>query len=234
MSRSTPVSSLVASSLAVAGMSISCGAPLPPPGELWEAVIEVPPERPICGWEEVTTKTATMRISEEGDTQAAPGQSVVVIAPKAGTSYGAVQLALEPAQESLVRVKVAFEQRWLLSTTYPQKKRQPPKPPIEHRATRIVGHRQITRDVRRPAERMAALRIDGERVVVFVENERQGGDDMSVSSLAGALAALEPKARVFALAATADTPWATVQKVALTAACYDRKPGDEPHEIILD
>jgi hypothetical protein len=175
-----------------------------------------------------------VRISPGGEARVSPGESIVVIAPDADAPYGTVREALKPADASLIRVKLVHADRWLLSMTYPQRVRQPPKPPPDHRATRIVGHRKITRDVRRPAERFASLRIDGDDVVLFVENARPAGDPFAVAELDEALAALEPKAQVFAVTATADTPWSSVERVALAAACYDRGPGDEPHEVILD
>ncbi len=213
--------------------TVACHARPPPSGPSWQGVMQVPVERPICGWEEVADGTAILRLGSAG-ASAPPGQSAVVIAPRPETDYAAVQRALVPAEHTLVRVKLAIDDRWLLSTTYPQKRRQPPKPPPGQRATRIVGHRQITRDVRRPAERFAALRIDGERVMLFVENERQEPELLSVSGLNRALMAIVPPAQVFAVTATADTPWAIVERVIIAAACFDRMPGDEPHEIIVD
>lgn len=228
MSRITSLSPAILACVAFT----ACAAPPPPPGEPWQAVIAVPAERPICGWEEVGT-ARVLRVSDD-QARVPPGQSTVNIAPSATLPYEAVQLALKPAEHTLVRVKIVFAGRWLLPTTFPQRSRQPPKPPPEHRQTRIVGHRQITRDVRRPAERFAALRIDGDRVVLFVENAGQGGEDLAVSELRPRLRTLEPRADVFAVTATKTTPWASVQEVALAAACFDRQPGDEPHEVIVD
>lgn len=213
---------------------VGCTTPVPPPREPWEAVASVPPERTICGWEERTDKTAVLEVAPDSEGTVSPAQSVAIIAVHAATPYGRVKAALKPAEHSLVRVKIVVDDRWLLPTTYPQRQRQPKKPPPEHRATRIVGRRKVTRDVRRPAERFAALRVKGDRVTLFIENERQAGDELTLSELKPRLATIEPPAEVFALTATDDTPFSSVAQVIQAAACYDRKPGDEPHEIILD
>lgn len=210
---------------------LACATPLPPPGEPWQNIAPVPPARPICGWEELTDETP-LPITD--GVHAAPGASTVVIAPASTSSYGAVQLALKPAEASLVRVKLLVDGRWLLQTTYPQRGRQPPKPPPGERATRVVGHRQITRSTKRPAERFADLRIDGSEVVLFVENEAQSGTSLAISALEAALTALSPPAQVFAVTATRETPWTSVLEVVVAAACHDRAPGDEPHEVVLD
>jgi hypothetical protein len=218
--------------LIAACLGLACNTTVPPAREAWEAVATVPPERKVCGWE--TNSETPLAITAAGQTRALAGDSVIVITVAPDAPYGAVQDALKPAEESLIRVKLVVDERWLLPTTFPQKRRQPPKPPPEHRATRIVGRRQITRDTRRPAERFAALRVSGDRVMLFIENENQAGKEHAVSELRAVLAAIEPRPDVFALTATADTPWNHVQAAVLAAACYDRSPGDEPHEIILD
>lgn len=209
----------------------ACATPLPAPKEPWQDVAEVSPDRAICGWEELGQETP-LRVAD-GE-RAGPGWSTVALSPAASTPYGEVQQALKPAEDSLVRIKLVVDDRWLLSTTYPQRQRQPPKPPPGERSTRIVGQRQITRSTRRPAERFADLRVDGARVLLFVENEAQSGRDLQISALGAVLAELSPPAQVFAVTATAATPWTAVLEVAVAAACYDREPGDEPHEVVLD
>ncbi len=217
-----------------AASTAACDPPPEPPKAPWQSVAAVPPERPICGWEEVTTGERPLVVTADGTPAVSPGQGVALIAPLAATPYRAVRAALTPADTSLVRVKLLVDERWLLSTTYPQKLRQLPKPPPAERATRIVGDRQITRSVKRPAERFAALRVAADKIHLFVENDAPRGRELAPSTLRETLRALEPKAEVFALTATDDTPWAVVLETALAAACYDRAPGDEPHEVILD
>ncbi len=235
-SRATPpLARWLATTAMLSAALTACAPPPAPAREPWEAVIDVPPERKLCGWEERGV-ASMLAIGTHEPAAATPGDSVVLIAPTANANYGLVQAALRPAGESLVRVKLVFDGRWLLPTTYPQRSRQPPKPPKEHRAERIVGRRKITRDVRRPAERFASLRLhdDGTRMTLFVENDPQRGKALGAGELTSALMALEPRAEVFAITADESTPWPAVEKAIVALACYDRNPGDEPHEVVLD
>jgi hypothetical protein len=198
--------------------------------EPWQAVSRVPRERPICGWEELNE--AMDRVELPGN-EAAPGTAVLVILPADDVPYGVVRSALAPAAAALVRVKIAVDRRWLLATTYPPAD-PPPKPPPERAVTRVVGERQITRDVEAPALRFADVRVDGDAAQVFVENDAPAGETIPLGALAAALAEIEPPAEVFAVTATSETAWANVRRAVIASACYDRAPGDEPHEVILD
>ncbi len=222
----------VISLVALTALVTGCAGEAPPAREPWENVRAVPKERPICGWEEVDRNTPPLPILPKGDARVAPGASVAVIAPTPATSFADVRLALAPADASLIRIKLVVRGRWLLPTTHP--KRQPTKPPPSERVTRVVGRRRITRRRGQPADRFAALRVRGDSVTVFVENDNQQGRQVAISALGDAIRALDPPARVFAVTATDETPWSSVETAVIAAGCHDRKPGDEPHEVILD
>jgi hypothetical protein len=99
---------------------------------------------------------------------------------------------------------------------------------------RVVGHRILRRPKGAPADRFADLRVATNRVRLFVENENPAGKELPIADLAARLRRVDPPATVFALTATGDTAWREVERALLAAACYDRRPGEEPHEVILD
>ena len=164
---------------------------------------------------------------------AAPGAQVLSLQVAGDVDYAAVRLALEPAVETLVRLKIVIDERWLLPITVPPAL-PPPKPKPDDAHTAKVGHRKITRDKKAKRDRFADIRLDGDRVELFVENERPGGDALTLSSLKETLRSVKPPVSVAALTASPSTKWQQVEQAIIAAACFDRKPGDEPHEIILD
>lgn len=140
--------------------------------------------------------------------------------------------ALRPAERSLVRVKVVMDDAELLALTIPRRPdpEQAPSGPTE---TAIVGHRKVTRPRAAPRDRFADLRVEDGEVTVFVENDKPGGNAVATHALRAHLRAIEPAVGVFTLGATDETPWHRLREVIAAAACFDRAPGEEPHEVLL-
>lgn len=197
-------------------------------------IMAVAAERPVCGWETLAADMPRVVVSQGGPGEPAhPGASVLVVTGDDEASYGAVKQALAPAASTLVRVKVVVEERWLLPVTH----RRPvhPHPPAQaERWVSMVGKRKITRSRQVPAQRFADLRLEGDRARVHIENEAPGGSEVPVAELAALLRRTEPPVSMFALTATEATAWKHVVAALVAAACYDRKPGQEPHEVLLD
>ncbi|HHH27941.1 MAG TPA: hypothetical protein ENK57_06310 [Polyangiaceae bacterium] len=161
-----------------------------------------------------------------------PGERVAVVRLGDEATMASLITALQPAATSLVRVKVAMDATSLLPLTVPQRLAPDAWPPGPTE-TAIVGHRKITRPQAAPRDRVADLRVEGAEVTIFVENGKPGGEIMSTSALRAHLQALDPPAIVFTLGASDDTPWPRLREVIAAAACFDRGPGEEPHEVLL-
>jgi len=220
---------VVVLALAVAG----CGASTEPRGATTPGPGFPQPDRTVCGWEEVAGDGGRLHVAAEGQAAApAPAGPVLVLSAAPGAPFGAVRQALEPLADDLVRLKVVVDERWLIPVTFPYRRPTTlPKP--DQPAVRTVGHRRITRSVGAPAERFADVRLAGDRVQLYVEH---GGQPLSlpVGELAAHLRSIEPPVGTFALRVSDETPFAHVRTVLVAAACYDREPGDEAHEVILD
>jgi hypothetical protein len=218
----------------LAGTLTACGHGVSASGPESVAKLSVPPDRSVCGWEQLEPNAARVRIAADGSFEPATvGQSVVSLDVDSAAPYGAVERALAPAAASLVRIKVLVDDRWLVPVTFPRPVH--PHPPAPDTSwTSMVGRRKVTRSIEAPAIRFGEIRLDGEAAVVHVENAAPGGKQIRVGEIAALLRATEPPATVFALTATDDTPWQHVLRAAISAACYDRKPGEEPHEVLLD
>lgn len=189
-------------------------------------------DRPMCGWDELMGDAPDVTLAP-GARQALPaGVQVVTLSLHHDVTFAELERAIAPAR-SLVRVKLVFDDRWLLSLTLPPSI-PPPKPKPSDAHESVVGHRKITRDRAAPRQRFADLRVDGDRAELFVENEAPGGEQLALGELAARLSAHQPPVGVFALTASDDTRWLQLSRAIIAAACFDRKPGDEPHEIILD
>ncbi|RLB61999.1 MAG: hypothetical protein DRI90_10080 [Deltaproteobacteria bacterium] len=190
-------------------------------------------ERSPCGWEEVDQTAPRLTIGADGEaSQVASGGYTVVLTAAGEVPFGAIRQALEPLASGLVRVKVIIDGRWLLPMTYPYR---PPVslPQPDRLAVQTVGTRRITRSVGAPADRFADLRLAGDRVLLHVEH---GGpsETLPVAKLAQRLRETEPAVGTVALRVSDETAFEHVVTVLVAAACYDRKPGEEPHEVILD
>jgi hypothetical protein len=229
--RNVAASSLV---LVLAGALTACahGAAASSPESV--AKLSVPPDRSVCGWEQLEPDTPRVRIAADGSFEpAAAGQTVVVLDADAAAPYGAVGRALAPAGASLVRIKVVVDGRWLVPLTFPRPVHPHPPAPDKSWAS-MVGRRKVTRSTETAAMRFGEIRLDGEVAVVHVENAAPGGKHLAVGEIGALLRATAPPAEVFVLTATDDTPWQHLLSAAIAAACYDRKPGEEPHEVLLD
>lgn len=193
----------------------------------------VSPERDVCGWEELRAGDAVVTLSSGGTLEYVPaGVDIALLAVAPDVPYGDVGRAIEPAKSSLVRIKIVVGGRWLVSLTYPATKPIAPLPaPAE---PVIVGYRKITRDKAAPRQRMADIRLNGERARLYVEGERAAGREVPVAELADVLRRSKPPIEIFALTAAPDVAWRHVERAALAAACHDRRPGEEPHEVIVD
>jgi hypothetical protein len=198
------------------------------------AKLPVPPARTVCGWEQLEADADAVTVGPDGSaTPAAVGQTVVILRPHRDAPFAAVGRALSPAAGSLVRLKVVVDDRWLVPVTFPR----PVHPhPIDPKKSWVssVGRRKVTRSTEAPGIRFAEIRLDGDRALVHVENEAPGGWDLPIAELAAKLRATEPAVGFFALTGSAETPWKHVQAAAVAAACYDRAPGEEPHDVLLD
>jgi hypothetical protein len=147
--------------------------------------------------------------------------------------FAVVREALAPAAETLVRIKVVIDGRWLLPMT--SRGRVPVVPPPKSQTVEsVVGKRILRRPRGAPAVRFADLRLDGASAMLYVENDNPRGRRLTVSELAAALGRIEPPATTFALTASDDTTWRDVMAAFVAAACYDKKPDEEPNEVILD
>lgn len=191
------------------------------------------PGRRLCGWEALDSGQAQLTIGADGVvSQPVPAGPVVVLSAAAQTPFARVRRALEPLESQLVRLKVVVDGRWLLPMTFPYRRPATlPKP--DHPSVRTVGHRRITRSVGSPADRFADLRLAGDQVQLFVEH---GGAPVTLpaAQLADHLRDTEPPVGTFALRVTDETAFEQVVAVLVAAACYDREPGGEAHEVILD
>jgi hypothetical protein len=194
-------------------------------------VQHVPTERTLCGWEELDG-TPDVEIAADGTRSKAVGQ-VLVLRASGDASFAEVERALQTGDDVLVRLKIVVDDRWLLPMTYRHRMPVAPPPP-DQRVSRVVGHRKITRAKSAAAIRFADLRLDGRELKLYVENESPAGKAMRVSELARALRLTDPPVGAFALTASDDTPWRHLQTALVAAACYNRGPGDEPNEVILD
>ncbi len=211
----------------------ACGGPPEPaaPAAFGPGVPQ--PGRRLCGWEELEPGQAQLTVGADGGgAQPMPAGPVVVLSAEGTTSFGALRRALAPLESDIVRLKVVVDGRWLVPVTFPYRRPTSlPKPDAP--AVRTVGYRRITRSVGTPADRFADLRLSGAEVQLFVEH---GGGPVTlpVAELAGHLRRTEPPVGTFALAVTDETAWKQVLTVLVAAACYDREPGEEAHEVILD
>ena len=192
---------------------------------------QVPAERRLCGWEELTGKP-DLDFNFEGVMGSAAGQ-VVVLRATGDTRFADIERALQTGDDVLVRLKIVVNDRWLLPMTYRHRKPVAPPPP-DKQVSRVVGRRKITRDKTAPAVRFADMRLHGQQLKLYVENESPAGKKLLVHELADALRETTPPVGAFALTASEETPWRHLETALVAAACYDRGPGDEPNEVILD
>jgi ABC-type amino acid transport substrate-binding protein len=190
--------------------------------------------RPVCGQDEASGSEARIDVGRDGRATLAPvGARVIVLAADDEAPFGAVRRALAPIEGTLVRVKVAVARGWLVPLTHHQPEAMAPPEP-EEAVTADVGLRRIIRARSAAADRFADLRIDAGRARLFVENDAPRGVDVDLGELVATLRGCEPPVGVFALSASDRTSWRQVREALVAAACYDRAPGEEPHEVIFD
>jgi hypothetical protein len=206
---------------------VAC-SPAEPPST---AVQEVPGERSLCGWEELSG-SPDLDLNDEDAIGSAIGQ-VVVLRAALDTLFADIEGALQTGDDVLVRLKIVVDNRWLLPVTYRHRLPVAPPPP-DQQVSRVVGHRKITRNKTAPAVRFADMRLHGQLLSLYVENESPAGKKLLVHKLASELRNTKPPVGAFALTATDVTPWRHLQTALVAAACYNRGPGDEPNEVILD
>lgn len=208
----------------------ACGPKPPPP-----AVFEMPtaPQRKVCGWQEIGPGAEVLSVPAQGSVPtAAAGQQIVSLRAEDATSFGRIRRALDPAADTLVRVKVVLEGRWLLPTTFPRRQPAEPPPPARSVETK-VGQHTVRRDRAAPVDRLAEVKLEGERLTLFLEGADPEGRDLTLAQLGPLLKGSKPPPLAFVLTATDDTPWRQVRTALQAVACYDRRPGQEPHDVIL-
>lgn len=206
--------------------------------------------RKVCGWESLEDiepharrpgeppppkldATPRLALTTKSREHAQPGAQVLVLEVAPDVTFATLREALAPAAETLVRIKVLFDDRWLVPMT--ARGRVPVKPPPKSETVEsVVGKRILRRPRGAPADRFADLRLERSELLLYVENENPAGKRLRVAELRAALRRIDPPATVFALTATDETTWRELAAVLLAAACYDRGPDDEPHEVILD
>ena len=191
------------------------------------------PNRRLCGWEHLGLPgiPSPIAVAPAGEAVGA-GERIAVVRLAEEATVTDLILALRPAARSLVRVKLAMDDSALLALTIPHRADAGAVLPGP-KETAIVGHRKVTRPQSAPRDRFADLRVEDGEVTVFVENDKPGGDTVAIEALKGHLLAIQPPVGVFTLGANGDTPWPRLRDVLVAAACFDRGPGDEPHEVLL-
>lgn len=182
--------------------------------------------RAHCGWDTLSPATVRVRVAADGSSDGPlSGHRVLAIdAPEA--TYGAVKPVLNAP--GLVRVKVLLGDD-LLPLTIPAAPGTRKKEMAGARVT-VVGSHRIHRPKGTVSQRFASMRLDGDRVYLCLESESCKW--MGLNALAAALEKTHPKAEVFSLSASDPTPWRHLVTALATAACYDRRPGEEPHEVL--
>jgi hypothetical protein len=197
-----------------------------------DTIVAPGPDRPVCGWKARIGATEIIEIDSAGRVSGPPpGRAVLALVAAPATPFERVRRVLEAHSPHLVRLEVVVDGRWLVPMTFAGR----PAPPLEGETVEaIVGHRRIIRPKTAPRVRFADIRVDPVGVRIFVENERVGGSAVELDELAGWLRELDPPATAFALTATGDTPWSRFVRTLVVAACFDRAPGAEPHEVLLD
>ncbi len=189
--------------------------------------------RSLCGWDALMGQPPDVVLTPSAGAQLAAGTQLASLQASDEVTFAQIEAAIAPARDTLVRLKLVFDARWLLPLTLPART-PPPKPAPAQAHESVVGHRKITRHVSAPRERFADLRLDGTRVELFVENEAPGGEQLPLDQLKARLRTHDPPIGVLALTASDDTRWSELSRAVIAAACFDREPGEEPHEIILD
>ena len=196
-----------------------------------DAIVEPSPGRAVCGWKDTAQATDITHINASGTASgAAPGPTVLALDVAPEAPFARVREALAPHAPHVVRLDVVVEGRWLVPLTFAGR-----AAPIEGETVEtIVGHRRVIRPKAAPRLRFADIRVDGDEVQVFVENDRVGGTRVALDDLAQALDAIDPPVSAFALTATDATRWSQLVRALVATACFDRGPGAEPHEVLLD
>ena len=195
-------------------------------------VVAPHPDRPVCGWKELEESAAVLEVGADGHVRGPrPGEAVLAISADPSASFEHVRDALIPYEAHLVRLDIAVDGRWLVPVTFAGRPAPPmPGPKVET----IVGHRRLIRPRDAPRLRFADVRLSPDGVRLYVEHERVAGSALPLDRLAATLQALDPPATAFALTASDDTPWRAFVEALAATACFDRPPGSEPHEVLLD
>lgn len=216
-------------------MALQACTPPPPSGP--SPVVEVPAERSLCGWEELSDAERIVALDSQGSAlrPVAPGAYAAAIVAPDEAAFGDVASTLKRADADLVRIKLAVDERWLVPVTRYGGAPVTPKPVSTAEVETVVGHRRVIRHKERPRVRLADLRVHADaQVEVYVENEKLTGKRLAIDELKSFLTAVSPPVGAFTIHADDDVRWANFVRTAAAAACYDRSPGFEPHEVIWD
>ena len=201
------------------------------------AKLEPPQDRAICGWEELSDppQQPFLRLPTSGSAAAALGHYQITVQAEPSLPVAAAKRALEPLYGSLLRLKLVARKSWLLSLTIVQPRLQ------QHVALRsgqapsqpsVVGDHRIVRVPGAPVARYAQVRLDGGRLRLLVEGADEAGRSLSTAVLAETLRGYTPPIEVFSLSASDATRWQQLLDALVAMACFDRKPGQEPHEVL--
>ncbi|MEZ4441899.1 MAG: hypothetical protein R3B72_22560 [Polyangiaceae bacterium] len=209
----------IAAYLALFGALTACSSAAPP---------KAPEGRKLCGWDRLG---AAIPMAIEEGTRLGSGARVVTVRIPPALPYRALQETLARA-ESLVRLKVVVDGEALLPLSRPAPAL--PEDALLPEETTLVGERRVTRRRGAPRVRVAEVRVGPEGVTLHVENENPRGIELPTARLAEHLAALDPPATAFVVTAAPELPWRDLEPALRAAACHDRAPGEEPHEVLLD
>jgi len=199
--------------------------------------------RTICGTEQLTSPPTQphLHLGVAANPAQPIGQYQVTVSADPDLPVATAMQTLEPLFGSLLRLKLVARQSWLLSLTIPQ-------PRLHHHValssgrtpseSTVVGDRRIVRVAGSPVARFAQLRLRGKQLQLVVEGEEQAQGAaphlVPLAKLVEVLRGHTPPIEVFSLSATDDTRWQQLLDTVIAAACYDREPGQEPHEVLWE
>jgi len=194
---------------------------------------ELRAKRHSCGWQHDQPSLARVTIASDGEPSwsgGAPGVSLVVDADDSVPFGRAKRSILPHVSRGLVRIKVIVAAGELLALTVPRK---PAMPAPSKTVVSIVGTQQVTRIKGAPRDRLGQLLLDGDKGRLYIENDEPRGRIVSLADLADVLRSTKPPMRVFALSASHRTRWGDYRRAVLALACFDRRAGQEAHEVLF-
>ncbi|MEM1030903.1 MAG: hypothetical protein AAF928_02585 [Myxococcota bacterium] len=201
------------------------------------------PGRSVCGWKTLDDGTPRVVFDEGGRYRpsgprgrTAPAAALVV---PGGVSFHAVASAVRDIDPSLRRVELPVDGRWLVPLTRYAGRAPAPRPPSTDRDAdvdvAVVGHRRVRRARGAPRVRLADVRVAPDaRATLFLERGNPAGVRLGAAQLSAYLRAARPRVDTFTIDAAPSVLWSDFVRVATVVACYDRGPGEAPHEVIWD